>query len=229
MKNIQNTIFFSFLIILFSFPSKAISQDSSWGIGLLKIDYERHEIKLYDAPKGAIKGSLGMEGSNGYHELTYREEGPSLIFPENAFRRINLDESRLTVFKEQDGFIQIFSADGESQAWVSLIELAKTKSQYEPWIDFMSDPNNLFFAQNYGMNIRVEPAAHSKRITTAKGEKFSIKPTGIINGLWAEVIVVEYDQDYCHGGSKIIREYRGHMKILDDKGYPNVWFGGPCC
>jgi len=225
MKRLHNTVLFGLLIISLCFPSIVVAQDASWGIGLLEIDYESPEISLYDSPNGNIKGSLGRE----QHELSYRENGPRLIFPENSFRQISLDEERLTVFKEQDGFIQIFSNEEENQTWVSLSELAKTNSHYEPWIDFMSNPEHSYFAIEFGMNIRTGPGAQFKRIITAKGEKFSISTTGKMNGLWAEVIITEYDLDYCDGDSKIIREHRGHMKILDDKGFPNVWFGGPCC
>ncbi len=218
-------IFIGIVLSMICFPAKAISQDESWGIGTLSAYYKSHSLNVYDAPNGTIKGSLSVDDRG---ELSYWEDGPRLAIDHNAILQVNLDEFRLKVFQEENGFIKIFSSGNSNQAWLSLIELGKTVYYYIPWIDFMSNPSHHFFANNYGMNVRSEPRASAERITAVKGMKFTIIPTGATDGLWAEVIIKEYDAEYCEENRKLIRESRGYMKILDDKGYPNVWFGGYC-
>ncbi len=229
MKNLKNFYILRLLALSLCCSNLGIAQDASWGIGLLRVDFELEEIKVYDAPNGNIKGSLGMEDFGGRPELSYREDGPSLIIPGTAWRKINMDEYGLTVFKEEDGFIQIFAKEGEGLIWVSLVEIAQTKFQYQAWINFMANSEHVFYTIGFGMNVRTEPNASATRITTAKGENFSIHPTGTTNGIWAEVIILEYDSDYCDEKRNLLKESRGYMKILDDAGFPNVWFGGYCC
>ena len=229
MKNLKNLYILSLLALSLGASNSGMAQDASWGVGLLRMDYEIEDLKVYDAPNGNVKGSLGMEAFGGRPELTYRENGPSLIIPETAWRKINMDEYGLTVFKEEDGFIQLFAEDAEDRIWVSLVEIAQTKFQYQAWIDFMTKSEHVFYTIGYGMNVRMEPSATATRITTAKGDHFSIHPTGTSNGIWAEVIILEYDSDYCDEKRNLVKESRGYMKILDDAGFPNVWFGGYCC
>ncbi len=224
MKNNQIGLI-GILLFILCFPTKGISQDESWGIGTLSAYYKSHTLTVYNAPNGTIKGSLSVDDRG---EIAYWEDGPRLIVDGDAKLQVNIDEFRLKVFKEEEDFIQIFSNDSTDQAWLSLVEIAKTVYYYVPWIDFMSTPSQDFFAQSFGMNLRSEPSASGELITTAKGMNFTIIPTGSTNGLWAEVIVMEYDAEYCEENRKLIKESRGYMKILDDKGYPNVWFGGYC-
>ncbi len=195
------------------------------GVSVLCAYYKSHSLNVYDAPNGTIKGSLSVDERG---ELSYAEDGPRLVIDQNALLKVNIDEFRLKVFKEENGFIKIFSSSNSNQAWLSLIELAKTVYYYIPWIDFMSNPGHHFFANKHGMNVRSEPRASAERIAAVKGMKCTIIPTGATDGLWAEVIIKEYDAEYCEEDQKLIGERRGYMKILDDKGYPNVWFGGYC-
>lgn len=227
MKSFTATLYTSFIAFIFLSPLVGTSQDANWGIGFLEIGHEIHSLNLYDAPHGTNTGTLGKESLDD-HRLMWREEGPSLIIPPGAFQKINMDLFGLIVFQEQDGFIKIFSKNGEQDVWISLIEVSQTQTIYRPWIKYMTGTSAPLFALNYGMNVREQPDAKATKIVTAKGEKFNIEPTGRTNGLWAEVIIKEYDNDYC-SKRNLIKEYQGWMKILDNEGYPNIWFGGYCC
>lgn len=228
MRNFQKSILASLFTLLFCCPFVAISQNASWGIGFLEIHPTNHSFNIYDAPKGQPVGTFGFEEN--FSEAIWREErGISLAIPPEAYIKISMDSYGFVVTQQQNGFIQLLLEGAEGSAWVSIAELAKTSSKYSSWITFMSNSQEHFYALSYGMNVRAQPNAKAERITTAKGENFDIRLTGATEGLWAEVIILEYDSDYCDNDRKLIKESRGWMKVLDDAGYPNIWTGGYCC
>lgn len=225
---LKKIFFIKSLIYVLCFPLFLSAQQEEWGKGLLMlpIDSAIH-INLYNTPNGEFAGTLGTEKSYDgmYFRNVWREAGGiSLIIPDEALLEYEYEISGFIVYEKQQDFIQILFPKGERIAWVSISELEKKGASYQSWMTFMTQTNRTFFTLEYGMNVRKKPSVRGERIFTVKGDQFEITPTGKTKGLWAEVIIKEYDSEYCEGNHNLLKEYRGWLKILDDKGFPNLWY-----
>lgn len=224
------------LSFLFLLPILVSAQIDEWGIGVLELPYENNEfIHVYDRPNGTIEGTLGMERNihnTDFRILTWRDGehgGPRMHIPKEALIEIGYEIDGLVVRKEEDGFLKIMYPKGELTAWVSLEELTKAGFLYYSWKKFMLRGRQTFFTMSYGMNLRERPGIDGTYILTVKGDQFEIELTGKSEGLWAEVVVKEFSTIYCEEPHKLVNTYTGWMKILDDKGYPNLWFYARGC
>ncbi|MFK7770662.1 MAG: hypothetical protein AB8F94_00930 [Saprospiraceae bacterium] len=204
-----------------------LTDEEIWGIGLLQLPYEGKMLfKLYDAPNGNKNGTLGMEEKEeGPSSQVWRNtEGIWLTTPERAIMEYDYEIDGFIVLQEKDSFIQILPFDGGEESWASIAEIEKEGAKYQSWKDFMITSNRNFFTSDYGMNLRVSPTIEAEKILTVKGDQFEIKLTGKTEGLWGEVMVEEYDSDYCSSPRNLVKEHRGWLKLLDDKGFPNLWY-----
>ncbi|MFK7806946.1 MAG: hypothetical protein AB8F74_04005 [Saprospiraceae bacterium] len=215
------------LLFLLISPILCLAQENSWGIGILRVHPDcTTEINVYNAPHGKVTGTLTRESGDQYpRRIEWLDEmGPRMYIPDNALLEVEYEINAIIVFEAKDGFLRIMFSEGEFTSWVSEEDLKGPEFSYWPWMKFMLDSGNSFFTSGYGMNVREAPTVKASRILTVKGDQFDISPTGKHEGLWAEVIIKEYDSVYCEEPHNLVKTYKGWMKILDDKGFPNVWF-----
>ncbi len=219
------------LFSLFLSINSLFAQQKEWGIGVIDLQYDNEaHVSVYDSPNGKITGTLGMEPGlkeDYLRTITWRDQehgGPRMYIPEEAYLEIGYEINGLVVRAEKEGFLKIMYSEGDLTAWISQEELKEKGMLYIPWIEFMNDPNRIFFTREYGMNLRVKPEVKSNKILLVRGDQFEIQPTGNIQGLWAEVEVKEYNSEYCELPHELVRTYKGWLKILDDLGFPNLWF-----
>ncbi len=222
------------LFIVLLFPIMLAAQSDEWGIGVVELPYDsKKSINVYNSPNGNIEGSLGMENSKydaGYRVISWRDDaGPNMHIPQEALIAVGYEIDGLIVHKEQDGFLKIMYTEGDFLAWVSIAELRKAGFSYKSWKMFVVYSGRTFYTMNYGMNVRTTPKANGDLVLMVKGDEFEIEPTGKSDGLWAEVIIKEYNSEYCEEPHDLIKTYHGWMKILDDKGFPNIWFYAKGC
>ena len=71
--------------------------------------------------------------------------------------------------------------------------------------------------------MRSGPSTEYEKVQTLKGDTYIITCTGKTENLWAEVSVDYYEDHPCNGGSKV-QNWKGWIKFLDDKGFPNIWY-----
>lgn len=216
---------YSFLFLL-AFPLLISAQGNDWGIGILSFaNIQDAGMSIYNGPHGEVIGNLAMQKSSNNSdavEINWRnEQGISMIIPKDALMEIGYEVNGMIVFEEVDGYICILN---KGEHWVSIEELKAEGYMYTSWIDFMSAAGRWFMPIFYSMNVRTDPSASASLVVTVTGENFEIEPTGKSEGLWAEVIIKKYDSDYCEEPHNLIDTYKGWMKMVDDSGYPNVWF-----
>jgi len=224
----------SVLVAYFCFlPLISFCQDESWGVGIINGIYESNgdyvekcSVHILNAPGGHPVGYLSYEKVDHYSERFVWESsaGESLSISQDNLRETSYEKSSLLVFAEQDGFVRIIGADEKEQYWVSIDELEEGGLIYQSWLTFMTTNDRSFLTFKYKMNCRSAPSVDAKKLLTVSGHNFEIAPTGEVEGLWAKVDVKEYNSDYCEGAHQLVYTYHGWMKILDDAGYPNVWF-----
>ncbi|MFX0555905.1 hypothetical protein ACOCEA_03865 [Maribacter sp. CXY002] len=221
------------ILFLLCFPMLFHSQETNWGIGIINFPETEQAVSIYNAPQGNEIGFLELSnyGSDSNPvALNWRnQEGISLRIPSSALMEIGYEEQGLVVLENKDGFIRVFDDNGQQSQWLSLEKLRENGFEYLPWIRFMVTSDRSFLPMFYGMNVRNASTAAASLLVLAKGEQFEITPTGKVNGLWAEVIVQEFDSVYCEMPHNLLNTYTGWIKILDDAGYPNIWFYARGC
>lgn len=221
----KNIVLLNLLCLL---PYALFSQGTDWGIGIIKFPETEVGVSIYSNPKGNESGYFEMSKygtqTYGVRPVWRDESGIGLIIPESAQLEIDYEKSGLLVFESREGHVKIFDNNRQREQWLSLEDLREKGFEYLPWIDFMTNPNQWFLPYFYGMNLREAPNTSAPILVLAKGEQFEITPTGKVDGFWAEVIIEEYDSVYCESPHNLVKSYIGWIKILDDAGYPNIWF-----
>ncbi|WP_152425252.1 SH3 domain-containing protein [Nafulsella turpanensis] len=77
------------------------------------------------------------------------------------------------------------------------------------------------------MNLKTGPSTEYEVVKTLQGDTMQITLTETCKGNWCKVKVTEHKEHPCTGTASnkdnIVREYEGWIKLLDEKGMPNVW------
>lgn len=222
-------------LFLLYYSQGLIAQETSfsaWGIGVVMGSFDQENIPtdslledlagliVFDAPDGIPIGKLmGMEG------LHMSCNGKVMEVDPRDFREYTYGVSGLTFFEEKQGYLRMFNHSYLGGIWVRQSELAYQEWAWETWMDFLLTGHTLFpESLNIKMNLRVKPEAGAQLLANLSDDRFCITPTGKSQGLWAEVKVAQYEEAYCSGNDKVIGNWTGWVKLLDDKGHPNLWF-----
>ncbi|MBP8083977.1 MAG: hypothetical protein KAZ87_12320 [Spirochaetes bacterium] len=137
---------------------------------------------------------------------------------------VDYDGYCLKYYEIKDNKILILSESVPNGVWISKEELSSFNLEYIDYLSFFKLTDKIYFSTCI-LNLRTKPNKESQKILTISNHNFKIKLLGNFNNLWAEVEVMEVD-DYMLDplDQKILRKYHGWTKILDDKGFPNIWF-----
>ena len=188
------------------------------------------DIPVYNGPGGAVIGTLYLPLSNdenGEHEGYYTAAGTKNHIAVNRqdLRRITYEHNGLLFFEEKDGFVRVLHHSLNTQVWIRMKNLEIYDLKAITWMEFMKSNRTSYSPHDrIGMNLRKSPEVKDNKIATMRGDLFSIQLTGTTQGLWAEVKVEQYDVHPCEGDSKTLNSWTGWIKLLDDSGYPNIWY-----
>jgi hypothetical protein len=235
------------LLLLIVLPALlSLSWDTNpdhWGIGVLVpgVDAPPQEdfatiflpqgvgLPYYDDAAGDLAGFLfqrapDFEGMPGPILLCPIGEKPRPIEGYD-FRETSYEMSNLIVFDRIDNWVRVLQNNLGLQAWMNLEDLWKVGFVFQPWMDFILDQDEIYHPhEEYGMNLRAGPGTQYDRLVTLKGDRYSIELTGQTDERWAEVEVIENTAHPCEGGSPTGRKWTGWLKLIDDKGFPNIWY-----
>ena len=113
-----------------------------------------------------------------------------------------------------------------SRCWISLEELHRKGFDA---IDYGSFIGRIAAKRTFycivPLNLRAKPSKESALCATLNRESWRLHLTGKHSGLWAEADAEECD--FTDGDSyspRFVRKLRGWVKMMDDGGYPNIWF-----
>lgn len=212
-----------------------IAQESSfeaWGIGIVTGPFVQENLPIntvlealsgliiFDAPDGIPIGKL--TGADG---LQMSCNAQVIEVDSKDLREYTYGLSGLIYFEEKQGYLRMFNHSYSGGVWVRRSELTQHDWKSLTWMDFLMAGNTLFpESLNINMNLRAKPEAASQLLVKLSDDRFFITPTGKSQGLWAEVKVVQYEEPYCSGNDKVIGNWTGWVKLLDDKGHPNLWY-----
>lgn len=186
---------------------------------------------VYDNPKGKMIGTLEKisrpsENNQIINEIYFRTKGKK-IKVEN-FREIGYEIFAINYSDSSDGFVKVL--DTAKNYWLSISEIEKHGFKTVNWRDQMiAQSNNIlgYYANEPGLKLRKEPNSESEILDSVRGDLFEIKLTKTTSGQWCKVKVIKYREHPCstdlEEAENIESQTEGWLKIIDDKGEPNLW------
>ncbi|PJZ43752.1 hypothetical protein [Leptospira brenneri] len=138
---------------------------------------------------------------------------------------IAYDGIAIIFYLNNENFYEIKAENINYSIWVKNSDLAKIGLEPYLWINFFKKFQKHLYPLT-PLNLRSAPQNTGDKIALVKDERFEIILTGKIKNNWAQANIREYvnnEQD-CGLNPKVLKEYTGWIKIIDDNGTPNVWF-----
>ena len=219
---------FGLLIIHPVYPQGVSFED--WGIGIMigpdqNGDWEANNssisgLVLFDNPNGMPVGKfVGLGGAI----LSCEER--KVEVDRKDYREYGYETVGLTYWEEREGYLKLLIHSEEEGFWIKKSDALAHGWKAHSWMSFFGKDITLFpECLGIRMNLRSEPRPHAQLLVNLSDDRFFINPTGNTKGLWAEVEVTQYNGPYCSGDDKILNSWKGWIKLLDDKGHPNLWF-----
>jgi len=132
----------------------------------------------------------------------------------------------LKYYQQRGSYFLILIHSSWQGFWISSSELEKVNFYVIDWMSFLlAEKTGFYPATEKGLVLREEPNPKSKGVIWVKNVNYLITLSGKTEGQWAEVKVTW--PRFGLGEKKEAKPqtyYKGWIKILDDKGYPNIWF-----
>lgn len=166
-------------------------------------------------------------------EIAYESRG------DGEFVSCAYAKSCLKVYQCDGDFVRVLrSVDGVG-VWIRVTDLHQVgylPMGYADWLVGEQDSLAALQLPERGITVREQPGFSSQKLVTIPSRQafnFSLDFTGRINGLWAEVDVC-YHRDRCEMPTKDPLYADGHcfsgwVKILDQQGFPNLWYNTEGC
>ncbi|HEY1405473.1 MAG TPA: SH3 domain-containing protein [Spirochaetota bacterium] len=210
-----------------------LSYDPEWGIGILMPS----KVGVYDLAPGMILPENGfriyeLPSGRKYAELLISDN--TAIIDDEATRREIADADKimigpetfcLKIYETTANYVKVLVSTRKGGYWIANKDITATNFKNAPWITvLLMIKQGLYVTVDEGLNLRNAPSATATKIVTMKTETFILKLTGKTKENWAEAEVVEMDKNPCDGDAKEVNHYTGWVKIIDDKGFPNVWY-----
>ena len=187
-------------------------------------------FSVYDRPNGNLVGTLKRQVNKQDDQAVYK------IFLVTGSKKMKVDQYleieydlyAINYTDSVDGFIKVL--DTLKSCWINVAELKQKGFRAVNWRSFMmslGEKDAGFYANEPGLRLRKEPNTNSEVIGSVRGDLFEIKLTAEISGQWNKVKIIKYKQSPCETelSNEENIEYRseGWLKIIDDRGEPNLW------
>lgn len=196
---------------------------------------------IYNSPNGQNVGKLIHQTDNQpngkeYYKLYFipSNSNPARQIEISKFQEVGYEVFAIPYFQRKDGFVRVL--DSTEDFWLSEDEVKTKGFLIKSWQNFLSSKvGDLlgFYANEPGLTLRKEPNQYSEVVETLKGDLFEISPLNQHDGPWTKVKVKKYKEHPCNSNLKqeeiVEFEMEGWVKIIDDKGLPNVWYYSRGC
>lgn len=142
----------------------------------------------------------------------------------NDFTSVAYDAYCLKYYSSNNKFIRILDKSIRGGVWICIDDLNRLGYSNIDWLTFIKKRGRNYFPV-INLNLRAKPSEKSELIIKMIPHEYTIDVTGEYNGLWAQVKVKKIKFDYDSKEIKILNQYQGWCKIIDNSGFPNVYFG----
>lgn len=211
--------------------------DSSWGIGIIShrernmaesLNMAELPISAYDSPQGRQIGIIIRDPTSisyphfGFYLRLNDDEQVGIA--RSDYREIKYEGSCLKYYEAKQKFVKVLLHSYKNGVWVNEADLGDFYAQN--WSTFLLKKKETFFRlQDTPLKIYKTPAVNSPIVTSVQGTKYYIRLTENVNGNWAQVVIEEFDQPYCSSNEQnLIKNWKGWISLLSDRGNPRIWF-----
>ena len=196
-------------------------------------------FKVFDKPNGKEIGVLTRNINTieeTYYKIYFVDETTKNFIQIDIknFQEVGYEVFSVKYFERKDGFIRII--DQSVNYWLSEKEINNKNFKVLDWQEFLIEKSGRFlgfYAKDPGLNLRTNPTTNSEILKKLEGNLFQIIPTQESNGLWTKVNVKKYIKHPCaekfNESENLEYELKGWIKIIDEKGKPNVWYYARGC
>jgi hypothetical protein len=134
----------------------------------------------------------------------------------------------LKIFDRKGGYVRVLKNSSRSEFWINISHLDYIRYKPMNWMEyFLSHPQVYLCQVDMGLNLRTQPGPEGSRVLLVKGNHYGIILSGKTDGYWAEAKVQRFSTEpyrQIDKNPKAQEEWTGWIKIVDDAGYPNIWF-----
>lgn len=198
-------------------------------------------FNVYSSPNGEIIGKLSrlnnsLEDEQELYKLYFIEKNTKKqeLLNLSDFQEIGYEIWALKYIDSKNNFIKVELKN--QNFWINKDEILRKGFKVVNWQTFLlENADNLlgYYANDKGLNLREEPNDNSKIIATVKGDLFEIKPTPENVNIWTKVKIRKYKKHPCLSDldeTELIEyELEGWLKLVDENGFPNVWYYARGC
>jgi hypothetical protein len=207
---------------------------TEWGIGVIKWDHDKY-VKGVNQNKTYTIGATLIRLDNA---TTFPVKSTDLVFAGHYGNQF------LKVFEIKNTLYKVLVNSIEGGLWIEFDELNSKGLTFNTYYSvlFNDNPSSVGVWRNSPgslgvnlfkscLNLRTDATVDSKIIKciskNVDDRKFHRIDIEYHSGAWAFIVVNEFviepnQGEGCH--YKLQNETRGWAKIIDDKGYPNLWF-----
>jgi hypothetical protein len=221
-----------------------VNDSTAWGLGFIRIPANSADF---------IRGVTVKEGKECFvgGKISFDNNNRPEIVPADYVWLGGYEFLLLKVYEISGTRYKICTNTIKGGIWVEFDELSNQGISFTTYLSFLCrnrnfvtykagfNPNHINIGVNllHGcLNLRVEPSLKGKVITCIKAnsqETYNnhthIEMLNSNSNGWAEVLVRDYvlektDEEEIGCNFKVVKEYKGFLKILDEKGRPNIWY-----
>jgi hypothetical protein len=198
-------------------------------------------FSVYDGPNGIKIGTFllnrdSKSDNEALYNLLLLNVSNQIIdtIKRSNFKEIGYEVWALSYFERKNGYVRVTNRTVDF--WLSEMEISKRNFRVENWMNFLiTNAENLlgYYANDPGLNLRTQPSIESELLLTIKGDLFEIVPTSEFIGNWVKIKINKYTQHPCESmlqqDELIEYSLEGWIKIVDERGEPNVWYYSRGC
>ncbi|NQY08407.1 MAG: hypothetical protein HRT71_02700 [Flavobacteriales bacterium] len=220
--------------------------ENIWGVGIIsnksgngtaKVNFPAGGIKVYSSAGGQVVGDIKYKGGDIgkfdiYHQFELIKQGSKIEFNVYDLKEISFEGECLKYYKVSAGYVQVLTSTINNGVWLKISDLEETGFFTQPWLHFLQNRGVIFFPIKKdvnGLKLMQENVEPSTIMDNMIGKKYKIRLTGANKGNWLEVTLKEYDKNPCDKSSVFVKNQKGWVKALNDKGEPNIWFNTRGC
>jgi hypothetical protein len=138
---------------------------------------------------------------------------------DDDFTSVDYDAYCLKYYSKDKKFLRVLDNSVKNGVLIAIEDLNNFGYTSVDWLAFFKSHNKQYYPL-LNLNLRIEPSENSRIIIKMIKNEYNLILTGLYQGHWAKVKV----QKKINNKTPDMFQYNGWCKIIDDMGYPNIYF-----
>ena len=220
------------------------SEFLKWGAGIVKdtsgykagvINFPKQEIILYNEEGKAVgiifPDSITSKEPDSFWWLRARLNSDTTLYSvtREDFIEVTYEGVCLKYYERKQQFIRVLqNIFSNAPIYLKISDIENLGYEILDWREFIGSSKRSWWRFDHlssALVLRKAPSIISEAVLSFGGTLFVIKIIGPWKGSWVYIEIAHYSKyDMVPSESDLLHRYRGWIKALDDKGFPNIWF-----